>query len=234
MLIIRLLGAQAVLDGATGRIRTGSSRTLALLGVLIANTGRPQDRTTIAGKFWPESGDGQALTNLRRELHDLRRILGEDDSLEITTGQLCWHDRGRHDVDLSTFLRESAVAEGAPNEVVVTHGSTALEQYGGPLLPGLDDEWLEPLRSELEQRCTALCQRVYRAARATGRTDVAIAALGKLLTVDRFNESAHRALIQSCTPIPEIGRVQSASTTASPPCWSASWVLLRRALPRPS
>jgi len=67
MLIIRLLGAQAVLDGATGRIRTGSSRTLALLGLLIAHTGRPQDRATIAGQFWPESGDGQALTNLRRE-----------------------------------------------------------------------------------------------------------------------------------------------------------------------
>jgi tetratricopeptide (TPR) repeat protein len=37
---------------------------------------------------------------------------------------------------------------------------------------------------------------VFQAARATGRTDVAMAALGKLLTVDRFNESAHRALIQ--------------------------------------
>jgi DNA-binding SARP family transcriptional activator len=119
MLIIRLLGAQAVLDGATGRIRTGSSRTLALLGLLVARSGRPQDRATIAGQFWPESGDGQALTNLRRELHDLRRILGEDDSLEITPGQLCWHDRGRHDIDLSTFLRESAATEGAPDEVAV-------------------------------------------------------------------------------------------------------------------
>ena len=88
MLIIRLLGAQAVLDGAAGRIRTGSSRTLALLGLLIARTGQ-QDRATIAGQFWPESGDGQALTNLRRELHDLRRILGEDGSLEISPGQLC-------------------------------------------------------------------------------------------------------------------------------------------------
>lgn len=196
MLIIRLLGAQAVLDGATGRIRTGSSRTLALLGLLIARTGRPQDRATIAGQFWPDSGDGQALTNLRRELHDLRRILGEDESLEITPGQLCWHDRGRHDIDLSTFLRESAATEGAPDEVAVTHGSVALEHYGGPLLPGLDDEWLDALRSELEQRCSALCQRLYLAARATGRGDVAMVALGKLLTVDIFNESAHRALIQ--------------------------------------
>ena len=196
MLIIRLLGAQAVVDGATGRIRTGSSRTLALLGLLIARTGRPQDRAAIAGQFWPESGNGQALTNLRRELHDLRRILGEDDSLEITPGQLCWHDRGRHDIDLSTFLRESAATEGVPDEVAVTHGSVALEHYGGPLLPGLDDEWLDALRSELEQRCTALCQRLYLAARATGRTDVAMVALDKLLTVDPFNEPAHRALIQ--------------------------------------
>jgi DNA-binding SARP family transcriptional activator/tetratricopeptide (TPR) repeat protein len=196
MLIIRLLGAQAVLDGATGRIRTRSLRTLALLGLLIARTGRPQDRATIAGQFWPESGDGQALTNLRRELHDLRRILGEDDSLEITPGQLCWHDRSRHDIDLSAFLRESVATEAAPDDVAVIHGSAALEHYGGPLLPGLDDEWLDPLRSELERRCSALCQRVYRAARATGRTDVAMAAIGKLLTVDPFNESAHRALIQ--------------------------------------
>lgn len=66
MLIIRLLGAQSVLDKATGHIRTGSSRTLASPGLLIARTRRPQDRATIAVQFWPESGDGQALTNLRR------------------------------------------------------------------------------------------------------------------------------------------------------------------------
>jgi len=59
MLIIRLLGAQAVLDGATGRIRTGSSRTLALLGLLIARTGRPQDRATIAGNSGPTRGMGK-------------------------------------------------------------------------------------------------------------------------------------------------------------------------------
>jgi DNA-binding SARP family transcriptional activator len=84
MLTIRLLGTQGVLDGTTGHIRTVSSRTLALLGLLIAHTGRPQDRATIAGQFWPEPGNGQALTYLRRELHDLRRILGDDESLEIT------------------------------------------------------------------------------------------------------------------------------------------------------
>ena len=68
--------------------------------------------------------------------------------------------------------------------MAVAHGSVALEHSGGPLLPGLDDEWLDALRGELEQRSTALCQRLYLAARATGRTDVAMVALDKLLTVD--------------------------------------------------
>ena len=47
---------------------------------------------------------GKHLPICAGELHDLRRLLGEDESLEITSGQLRWHDRGRHDIDLSTFL----------------------------------------------------------------------------------------------------------------------------------
>jgi Bacterial transcriptional activator domain/Berberine and berberine like len=37
---------------------------------------------------------------------------------------------------------------------------------------------------------------VYRAERVTGRTDLAVVALVKMLTVDPFNESVHRALIR--------------------------------------
>ena len=59
MLIIRLLGAQAVLDGATGRIRTGSSRTLALLGVLIAHTGRPRIGQRLLGNSGPSRVTGK-------------------------------------------------------------------------------------------------------------------------------------------------------------------------------
>ena len=38
----------------------------------------PQTRQRIAGLFWPDSTDAQALTNLRRELHHLRRTLGDE------------------------------------------------------------------------------------------------------------------------------------------------------------
>jgi hypothetical protein len=80
MLIIRLLGAQAVLDGATGRIRTGSSRTLALARPADCPHRPAAGSDDDCGAILARLGDGQALTNLRRELHDLRRILGEDES----------------------------------------------------------------------------------------------------------------------------------------------------------
>ncbi len=201
MLMISLLGSQAVVDARSGRIRTRSSRTIALLALLIARTGRPQDRAMIAGLFWPDSGDSQALTNLRRELHDLRDVLGkDDDSLEVTSTQLCWHDRGVHEIDLATFLRESGAATTSDTSDdergVIAHGQAALDQYGGPLLPGLDEEWLVELREEIQDRCSALCDLVCQAGVATGRSDVALAATRRRLTIERYDEAAYRTLMQ--------------------------------------
>ncbi len=202
MLTISLLGSQAVVDATSGRIRTRSSRTIALLGLLIAHTDRPQDRSAIAGLFWPGSGDSQALTNLRRELHELREVLGPDadDSLEVTPTQLCWHDQGTHEVDLAIFLRESAAAtdsdEAGNERVALVHGQAALEQYGGPLLPGLDEEWLVELREELQDRCSAVCDLVCRAARSRGRSDVAMAAMRRQLSIERYDEAAYRTIIE--------------------------------------
>jgi DNA-binding SARP family transcriptional activator len=196
MLSVRVLGSQAVLDASTGEVRTRSVRTIALLALLVARSDRPQERATIAGLFWPESSDSQALTNLRRELHQLRGLLGTDDSLEVGVGQLCWHDRRRHDIDLATFLREATACEDGDARAVVEHGTTALMQYAGRLLPALDEPWLDELRRELEQRCSRLCERVCAAARSLGRTDVAIAAVRKRLSIDSYDEVACRTLME--------------------------------------
>ena len=115
MVNITLLGEQSVVDPVTERTLTLSARSVALLGLLISRTGSPQSRSAIAGAFWPDSSERQALTNLRRELHDLRQVI-DDDSLEVTPTQLCWHDRGRHRVDLGIFLHEYAAAKAAGDD----------------------------------------------------------------------------------------------------------------------
>jgi DNA-binding SARP family transcriptional activator len=199
MLVVRLLGSQSVVDAANGTIATRSARTLALIGLLVARTGVPQDRAAIAGAFWPESGDPQALTNLRRELHQLRHLLGtSDDSLEITSTQICWHEKHLHDIDLATFLREDRLAQAETNPAtIVEHGTSAIEAYAGPLLPGLDEQWLDDLREEIRGRCLALCDRVSRAAADGGRVDVVVSALRKLISIDRYDERAHRKLMRA-------------------------------------
>lgn len=94
MLHVSLLGEQAITEDGTG-IQARSSRAIALVAFLVAHAGAPQSRQHIAGVFWPDSTDAQALTNLSRELHHLRQILGDERSL-VVTGQGSVLARHRH------------------------------------------------------------------------------------------------------------------------------------------
>jgi DNA-binding SARP family transcriptional activator len=50
-------------------------RAQSLLGYLIVHRGQEIPRSKLAFQLWPDSTDAQALTNLRRELHSLKRDL---------------------------------------------------------------------------------------------------------------------------------------------------------------
>src|SRR5580700_8572678 len=160
MLHVSLLGEQGITEDGTS-VQARSSRALALVAFLAARAGKPQSRQRIAGVFWPESTDAQALTNLRRELHHLRQILGEESSLVVTSRDLCWRDTDTCRVDLRVFSAARSAAMGAAaagdDAGVLVHAAAAMECYKGDLLPGVYDEWLLDVRSELERQCADLC-----------------------------------------------------------------------------
>ena len=81
MLRIELLGQQAITDDTTRNTLTRSYRTLGLVTFLATRAETAQPRQRIAGLIWRESADAQALTNLRREPHHLRQVLGDEPSL---------------------------------------------------------------------------------------------------------------------------------------------------------
>src|SRR5450755_29854 len=161
--------------------------------------GAPQSRQRIAGMFWPESTDAQALTNLRRELHHLRQILGKEGSLVVTSRDLCWRDTDTCRVDLRVFTtaRSAAMAAGAAGDdaEVLVHAATAVECYKGDLLPSVDDEWLLDARSELDRQCADLCDLLGAARTRAGDMPGAAQAARRRIQLQPLEEIGYRTLM---------------------------------------
>ena len=200
MLHVCLLGQQAITDDATGSARTRSSRAAALVAFLVANAGSPQTRQRIAGLLWPDSTDAQALTNLRRELHHLRQVLGDEPSLVVTSRDLCWHDTETSRVDVRTFdvERKAALAAAAAgdSEGVLVHATAALAQYRGELLPGVYDDWLLDARSALERQCVDLCDLVSETRARRGDLTGAADAARRRVQLQPLEEVGYRTLME--------------------------------------
>jgi DNA-binding SARP family transcriptional activator len=199
MLHVTLLGGQVISDDGSGAA-TQSSRTVALVAYLAAHAGRPQARQLIAGLFWPESTEAQALTNLRRELHHLRQVLGREPSLVVTARDLCWRDTDTCRVDLRVFAGEREAARAAAaagdDDAVAAHAARAVAQYRGDLLPGLYDDWLLDLRAELERECADLCDLLAGARARGGDLAGAVEAARRRIGLLPLEETGYRTLMR--------------------------------------
>ncbi|RSD08635.1 SARP family transcriptional regulator [Amycolatopsis eburnea] len=194
MLRVSLLGEQVIADDATGAVLTRSPRSVALVAHLVVHAGLAQPRRRIAGLFWPDSTDAQALTNLRRELHQLRRVLGDPPSLVVTGRDLCWRDTPSSRVDVREFdaaYRAALAAEDA--EDVLTHAHAALAVHRGELLPGLADDWVLAARAELDRRCVELCDLICRT--PSGDPAAALAAARRRIRLRPLEETGYRTLM---------------------------------------
>ena len=197
MLHVSLLGEQTITDDRTGSVQTRSARAVALVGFLVVHAGSPQSRQRIAGLFWPDSTDAQALTNLRRELHYLRHVLGDEPSLVVMPRDLCWRDTPTCRVDVRTFgiEREAALAAG-DDEGILAHATKAIGEYRGDFLPGGYDDWLLETRAALERRCVDLCDLVCETRVRTGNLAGAVDAARRRMQLQPLEEIGYRTLMR--------------------------------------
>src|SRR6185437_1091060 len=192
MLRVSVLGGQQITDDRQGGVQARSSRALALVAYLAVHAGVPHPRQVIAGLLWPQSGDAQALTNLRRELHHLRQLLGGDCSLQVTSRDLCWVDAPTCQVDVRVFATERAAALTAAaagdDDAAAGHGGHAIAEYRGGLLPGVYDDWLAEARTRLERQCVELCDLVSTARARAGDLAGAVTAARRRIELQPLEE----------------------------------------------
>jgi DNA-binding SARP family transcriptional activator len=200
VLQVSLLGEQAIADDRGGSVRARSSRAVVLVAFLVVHAGSPQPRQRIAGLFWPESTDAQALTNLRRELHHLRQVLRGEPSLVVTSRDLCWRDTKTCRVDARVFdvERKAALAAAAAGDDhgILRHGAAAIAAYRGELLPGVYEDWLLEARSQLERQCVETCDLVGAARARAGDLAGAIAVARRRIQLQPLEEAGYRTLME--------------------------------------
>ena len=197
---VSFLGEQAITDDRAGSIRGRSSRVVALVAFLVLHAGSAQARQRIAGLLWPESTDAQALTNLRRELHHLRQILGDEPSLVVTPRELCWSDTKTCHVDVRVFdtERKAALAAAAADDDdgILRHAPAAIAAYRGELLPGMYEDWLLDARAQLERQCVDLCDLAGAARARAGDLAGAVQAARRRVQLQPFEEVGYRTLME--------------------------------------
>ncbi|MCJ8011591.1 AAA family ATPase [Paenibacillus sp. KQZ6P-2] len=141
----QLLGSLKItLDGEDQSEIPGKKATL-LLAYLVLSFDAPPSRRQIAFHFWPDSTEKQALSNLRKLLHDLRESVPRIDRyLKITHASICLNRELPFYSDIHEF-------EQAAQGTTVYKLRRAVELYRGELLSEFGDEWLAAKRERLAQ-----------------------------------------------------------------------------------
>jgi DNA-binding SARP family transcriptional activator/tetratricopeptide (TPR) repeat protein len=200
MLTITLLGEQRVAAERDVLTDVCSPRTLGLLAYLVLHPGAPQLRRHLAGLFWPDTTDAQARTNLRRELHRLRHALPDADAvLDVDATTLRWREDAEADVDVITFQQSAAEAEAVRpadgTDGFLVAAERAVSVYGGDLLPGLYEDWVQPERDRMRNICVGLLDSLATGLQARGLFDLALRHARRRVEVEPLEEAGYRLVM---------------------------------------
>ncbi|MGC5583134.1 ATP-binding protein [Ornithinimicrobium sp. W1665] len=200
---VLLLGERAVVPEDGDPVT--SLRAVSLIAYLAAHAEIPQHRAAVAAALWPDTPSAQALTNLRRELHHLRRHLAENACLEVGSTHLTWHDSPGCPVDLVELRRTRRVLvlagddSSTSEEALAAHGRALLSLYRGELLPGVDQSWAVDLREQVEREFVDACDALVAAGAVSSPSSPlqapALDAARRRVGLRPLEERGHLALI---------------------------------------
>ncbi|MBV7332614.1 hypothetical protein KFU94_31175 [Chloroflexi bacterium TSY] len=187
-------------------------KAIALLAYL-AVTKQPHSRDTLATLLWPEYGQSEARTHLRRELLRLRKLMGNEmfdadrEQIALQANAPIWIDvdEYRQQLEKSQNCREQHKSAGVEQdlcEICLSFLTNAITCYVDGFMAGFTlsdcpnfDDWQYFESEELHQTLTAALLRLVRGHRAREEFDQAIDYARRWLSLDSLDESAHRELM---------------------------------------
>jgi DNA-binding SARP family transcriptional activator len=193
---VQLLGGMSLSWDGRSLGPLESSRSGSLLAYLLLNPSL-QLRPHLAFVLWPDSTEEQALTNLRHQLHFLRRALPDPDRfLEVTRRTLRWREDAPYWLDVAVLEAAwASLGAGHGPETLLALGE-AVDLYRGDLLEGSYDEWLVPHRDRARRVYLDLLEGLSSLAEQSGRVGEAIAATERLIQQDPLREESYRSLMR--------------------------------------
>lgn len=207
---LRLLGPFVAERGGEALGGFRSDKVRALLVILALHPDRPWPRATLADMLWPEHTERTARANLRNALANLRRVLAEATApqpfLTITEATVTASSAAGGWTDVGAFRsvvpRGDATAESLADPDAVARLGEALALVRGELLQGFTidsapfESWLADEREGLARDARWVAQLLTQAQALLGDDDASAVGARRWLSLDPWNEAAHRHLMQ--------------------------------------
>ena len=198
ILDVRLLGDFNLTHGDEAVTGVNTPRLQSLLAYLVLHRDAPQSRHHLAFQFWPDSTEAQALTNLRNQLHYLRRALPDADRfVQIDAQTVQWRPDGPFRLDVGDFQSALAQSKQAGDPFAtrkLLEESTAL--YQGHLVPSCYDDWILPERERLQEEFTGALERLITLLEEGREYPAAISFAQQLVRHDPLHEVGYLCLMR--------------------------------------
>jgi DNA-binding SARP family transcriptional activator/tetratricopeptide (TPR) repeat protein len=172
-----------------------------LLCYLLASPDRAADRDELIAVLWPERPPREPSAALRPLLSRLRRVLAPAAIEGRERLRLLLPDPVRVDLDEASGQVEAARAAGSEGlwQDVRSHAQAARDLLGLGLLPGLDGDWLDARRRQVEDLLLEALEWQARTGLAPGAADLGAAerAGRELIARSPYRETGYRFLMES-------------------------------------
>lgn len=198
---VHLLGDFRLTYGGEPVRSIDTARLQSLFAYLVLHSGAPQSRQHLSFRFWPDSSEAQARTNLRQLLYHLRHALPDPDRfLCVDTRTVQWRPDAPYDLDVADFEHAVVWADEAEQRADQDAARAALKEaaelYRGDLLPGCYEDWIEPERERLRHRYTEVLERLAAILEEHRAYGAAVSCAERLLRQNPLRETSYRSLMR--------------------------------------